>query len=292
MVSIDFNPDSKPKVGVVGTSGFIGSRLISKLQIGNTVPIRTDRSSSESLRIALESSGLSHLVLAVGRASSPRRYFDSDELSTLVDSLWTARHALAELKGLIWFGSGAEYGGSERSLMPSSTRMPANEYGLAKSLESRILESLSTQGVPVQIIRPSTLFGEHQTGPMLVPSIFRAITEGIPLEVLSPNAVKDFIHVDDLVDLVRKQVQLPNFATGAFICARGQSMLVREFVSLLLKDASLEQKNLISFSEKTPSFQEVEIFDISKTTEVTGWKPTDNFHAQIGSTFSSEGLAS
>jgi nucleoside-diphosphate-sugar epimerase len=77
--------------------------------------------------------------------------------------------------------------------------MPDEVYGWSKVTGELLADRLRTQGVPVTVVRPFSGYGEDQE----ITYPFRAILERVrrredPLTIWS-DAVRDWIHVDDLV---------------------------------------------------------------------------------------------
>ena len=51
-------------------------------------------------------------------------------------------------------------------------------------------------------MRPSNVIGANMRGGMLIPSAFRAISEGQKLQVVKPYAVRNYVYISDLIRAV------------------------------------------------------------------------------------------
>jgi nucleoside-diphosphate-sugar epimerase len=280
------------KVGILGHHGFLGSNIMANLHSHNIhrVAIEYSRDSPDTFSEAIADSGLTHLVMAIGRASSMgARSLGSKDFSVFLDAIWSAKELLSHLSGVIWFGSGAEFGGGSRRISGHGLKVPRTEYALAKSLESSALSSLRSYGVPVQIIYPSTVFGAKQRGSMLYPQIVQAVRDHKTLNVREPMAVRDFVHVSDLAELVRASITAPVFSASDFICARGNSNQVGDFVRIAIQEIGERLVVTVPANENPFAYSE-EHFDIFGTKNQFAWAPAASLEEQVAATLRAEGL--
>lgn len=282
----------KIKVGILGHHGFLGSNILANLKGHDIhgVSIEYSRNRPNTFSEAITDSGLTHLVMAIGRASSMEvRSLSSKDFSDFLDAVWSARDLLCHLRGVIWFGSGAEFGGGSGRISGHSLKVPRTEYALAKSLESSALSSLRSYGVPVQIIYPSTVFGAKQRGSMLYPQIVRAVRDHKTLDVREPMAFRDFVHVSDLAELVRASITSPVFSASDFICARGNSNRVGDFVRIAIQEIGEGLVVTVPANENPFAYSE-EHFDIMETKNQFAWAPAASLEEQVAASLRAEGL--
>jgi len=280
-------------VAVLGSQGFIGSSLFAEMKSKGIACTSIDsaRNDPKSLSSLLKFGKFSHLVIAIGKASSTKsRAMSLAEFSDFVDMFWFSKVELEQLKGIIWFGSGAEFGGGSKELVRDTLRAPVGDYALAKSLESSVFESLRNFGLRVQIIRPSTVFGPGQKGTMLFPQIVEALREFKPIVIKSPDAIRDFIHVSDVAKLVSLSVCREDLLSSSFICASGSSVSVREFVSLVAEMVGPRAEDLFKFPDSLAGPESSEFFDITETVTTFGWDPSGSLADRLRDSLVQEGI--
>lgn len=284
--------DLEIKVGILGYHGFLGTNIMANLDSHNIhgVAIEYSRNCPNTFSEAIAESGLTHIVMAIGRASSKgARSLASKDFSDFLDAIWSAKDLLSHLSGVIWFGSGAEFGGGSRRISSHSLKAPRTDYALAKSLESSVLSSLRVYGVPVQIIYPSTVFGANQRGSMLYPQIVQAVRDHKTLDVREPMTVRDFVHVSDLAELVRASITSPVFSASDFICARGNSNRVGDFVRIAIQEIG-ERLDVTVPANENPFGYSEEHFDILETKNQFAWEPAASLEEQVADSLRAEGL--
>ncbi len=160
---------------------------------------------------------------------------------------------------------------------------------LQKNLESRVLSSLRSYGVPVQIIYPSTVFGAKQRGNMLYPQIVQAVREHKTLDVREPMAVRDFVHVSDLAELVRASITSPVFSASDYICARGNSNRVGDFVRIAIQEIGERLVVTVPAGENLLACTE-EHFDILEIKNQFAWAPAASLEEQVSCFFACRGF--
>lgn len=202
---------------LVGSSGFLGSHIIRDARLCGLQAVGMSRKASGGRDIsldmsrpdwldrALSASDVTDVVFALGGSST-------SGTPTLSPSDWVdfqtglahARTSLKRARRVVFFGSAAEYGPSFQPHSENSRRQPIDAYGKAKAAESDFMLSLAKDGTPITVVRPASVYGPGQTGRMFIPSAIRALQSGTALEILSPKAVRDYLHVKDLTNAVCK----------------------------------------------------------------------------------------
>jgi nucleoside-diphosphate-sugar epimerase len=188
---------------VLGASGVIGRHLVAHLRsAGETVytPARNDSTVYER--------PLGHVIYAIGLTADFRqRPFDTVQahVHVLADILQRA-----DFSTLLYLSSTRVYAhasvGREDDALSVNSRDPSDLYNLSKLMG----ESLCLHGgrTGVRVARLSNVVGGDDAGSdNFLPSLVRDARRGhIVLRTL-PESAKDYIHIDDVVDL------LPRIAT-------------------------------------------------------------------------------
>jgi len=120
-------------------------------------------------------------------------------------------------------GSSSEYGAKSFAMRETDVLEPDSFYAVAKSAQSLLCRHVgrSTRQAIVTL-RLFSVYGPYEEPTRLVPRLMMAAIEGKPIDMASPTTVRDFVYVDDVVDvymridaLRRLAGEIVNVGTGA-----------------------------------------------------------------------------
>jgi nucleoside-diphosphate-sugar epimerase len=172
----------KPDVVVIGGSGFIGTRLVGRLDSAADVPVRivdkadsaafpalvhiADVRSTEALRDAL-SDGCTIINLAAEHRDDvrPLSLYDEVNVGGAVNICRVARER--SVKTIIFTSSVAVYGFAPIGTAEDGVIAPFNDYGRTKHLAEEVFrkwQAEAPQERSLVIIRPTVVFGERNRG--------------------------------------------------------------------------------------------------------------------------------
>jgi UDP-glucose 4-epimerase len=221
---------------IVGANGFIGSRLTQYLaKKGHKVVAYCGRypEAANISWLPLDTPFTSPAFATAGTvvwaagASTPASSTNSPDLEyernlrpllafMEASRQWTQRRVVFLSTG------GAIYGDIETGTAHErSPTEPKSYYSAGKAAAEAFLTAWAHQaGHDVTILRPSNVYGSGQPykiGFGIVPTAFHAIRTNDPVIIRGDgHAVRDYLHVDDLMELTRKVVMKP-FAPGAAV---------------------------------------------------------------------------
>ena len=142
-----------------------------------------------------------------------------------VTGLWNVVRACSKV-GFDLFvntGSSSEYGAKSFAMRETDVLEPDSFYAVAKSAQSLLCRHVgrSTRQAIVTL-RLFSVYGPYEEPTRLVPRLMMAAIEGKPIDMASPTTVRDFVYVDDVVDvymridaLRRLAGEVVNVGTGA-----------------------------------------------------------------------------
>ena len=142
-----------------------------------------------------------------------------------VTGLWNVVRACSKV-GFDLFvntGSSSEYGAKSFAMRETDVLEPDSFYAVAKSAQSLLCRHVgrSTRQAIVTL-RLFSVYGPYEEPTRLVPRLMMAAIEGKPIDMASPTTVRDFVYVDDVVDvymridaLRRRAGEIVNVGTGA-----------------------------------------------------------------------------
>jgi len=267
-------------VAVTGAAGFVGRRLVARLQalgarvsaIGRDAPPLHD---VPALRAALRDV---RCVFHLAALTSPTR--DPADLPGLlhVNAEGTACVLAAcpeGLRGFITLGSAEEFG--PEAAVPIADDAPArpqSPYGISKLAATEVtLAAARARGVPATVLRAFLLYGPGQSLRFLIPQLVEAVRTGVPVDMTPGEQTRDLLHVDDAVEALIAAIGTPALAgTTANLCS-GRETSLQEIVSIFEKRSPMPTLARLG----ALPYRSNEIFRYVGSCErlrgATGWQP-------------------
>jgi UDP-glucose 4-epimerase len=219
--------DDVPTIAITGAAGYIGSRIIARLQDAHSdweiTPL--DNFSRGDIR-SVNSCEIEYLDIR-NRNRLETKLADADVVLHLaavsgVDDCDTNADLAYEVNvqgtsNVAWFcrksGAGLVFPYSmavlgdpeEFPITVDQPRGPFNWYGRTKLLGERLVEDMAAESFPAHLLMKSNLYGEHEVGDQVVSKgtvinfFIGRVFAGEPLTVYEPGSQsRNFIHVDDI----------------------------------------------------------------------------------------------
>ena len=176
-------------------------------------------------------------------------------------------------------GSCWEYGDLSGALREDQLPGRQGVFGAFKSAQQMIGQSLlSDAGIRLIWTRPFFIYGPGQRAGSLIPSCISAFAHGRTPEIRSPDAVQDFIHVEDVARALAALVTAPS-ADGIYNLGSGQPRRVRDMVNVVAR-----LMNQLAFDPPRTDAPAGMWADISRIRNDTGWEPQLSLEKGIGKT--------
>lgn len=177
---------------------------------------------------------------------------------------------------IIYLSSGgAVYGNpTQIPIAEDAVLTPISSYGVIKSVIERYLHYFGRYGLRSLIVRPSNLYGPRQGNTGVLGLINTLLEKTLREEEVvifgDGSAVKDYVHVRDLLDFLAKAIAMD--ATGVFNVGSGQGVSVNEVIAQV--NAVTGRELRLRFEDARPYDVARIVLDISKAHGVLGWQPT------------------
>lgn len=264
---------------VTGASGFVGRRLVTRLQ-SDGYQVRTFCASDGDIATSeLSFSDVGHVYHLAARTfvpdswCNPVDFYRVNVLGTL-NVLDFCRRTGASATII----SSYVYGHPNADPIPESHPLSAfNPYGHSKILaEQAVSYFCEAFRIRASVVRPFNLYGPGQSASFLIPSILRQALNPAcnEISVLDDRPRRDYIYVDDLVSLL---LLLIDGRAGVYNAGSGVSHSVREVLDLV-NGLIPFPKALICSGQSRP--QEVLDMraDIRRAQVELGWSPETALH--------------
>ena len=173
----------------------------------------------------------------------------------------------AGVRRMVVAGSCWEYGRATGAVSESTTPVDCGVFAATKHAIRTMLDGVSRKaGFDYRWARIFFVYGPGQRSSSLIPRLRASAVAGTPLSLREPNAVQDFVHVDDVARGLVSLAQCDPPA-GVYNLGSGQPTSVSQIANLVA-----------AYYGQSPPFALVEArrgcwADLSRTFAVSGWRP-------------------
>ncbi len=275
------------RVLVTGARGFVGRHLVPRLSALGATPIAVDREMDVCDPRQITAAFEEHrpdAVIHLAAQSSDGRSRTEEELTFRVNYMGTlsvlrAAECCAPRARFLLVGSGAAYGPHALGIPPrreNDPLLPRSPYARSKAAADLLGGIFQKRGLSVLRLRPFNHTGPGQSDEFAVPSFARQIAASVAsrqaarIRVGDLNAVRDWLHVDDVVDAYLALLD-PAVPIDSYNIASGRGVSARDILHRLLELAGVEAEIEIDPARVRPA--DALIGDAQRLRERTGWTP-------------------
>jgi len=266
------------KILITGSTGFIGREIIKRLDKSEVII-----DSNDSERIDLQNReqvmklDSADLVIHLGGKTPQNElkwseYFDNNVIGTLNVLEYCIQK---KVKKMIYVSSYV-YGNPKYCPVNENHPInPHNAYTESKYLAERLCEFYCNRSdLNLIILRPFNIFGQSMRDGFLITNLINSVKTGKKLTIVNKNSKRDFLHVDDFVDLIVKLIDY-DFKFEVFNVGAGRSY---SFVDIIEKiERITSQKINAEYEDNKEIFIDDITSDISKIKNKIDWQPRIKF---------------
>ena len=261
------------KILLTGAYGFIGSHLRERLQ-GLDLDARMWTSDVTELQAFNEPVDW---VVHLAAAGSHQKFVDDMQGSyktNVVGTLAVLDYCRRSNAKCIFTSTSGLYKESINGIPVSETSKiePSHPYALSKWMGEEICKLQSTAlDVSVTVLRLFNVYGQGQASTVLVPYILNCIEQGVPIKLRSPNAIRDFVYVKDVVEALIRSLGITSETYSLYNVGTGKPTKVIELVHVVQEIYGKEVD--IQFTDLQEGELPTVIADIDKANKELGWSP-------------------
>lgn len=182
--------------------------------------------------------------------------------------------ALAGVRQVVFASSGAVYADLRDALKENSPIGPVDIYGQSK-LFGEHLCALAGElyGMNIVMARLFNNYGPRETNPHIIPEIISQLRSGRKLTLGRINTVRDYIHVSDCAEALRRLAAARIAGVVPVNVATGVGHTVAQLIDLMavLTGASIDVSHDSGRVRK--SDKETQVASVEKLRRLTGWAP-------------------
>jgi nucleoside-diphosphate-sugar epimerase len=185
-----------------------------------------------------------------------------------------------EYKSLVHAGSAAEYGHKGSPICEDDLLQPRTDYGVSKAAATLLCQSEAYRGAPVSVVRAFSAYGPWEEPGRLVSYVLGSCLRGVPARVTAGQQVRDFIYVEDVVDLLLVAAHEPRCHGKVLHAGTGARSTVRQMVETITQVCGGPAPELGAVALR-PDEPACCVASIDRTTRLTGWRPRHDLRSGI-----------
>ena len=283
---------------ITGSTGFIGANLVRRfLKIGAEVHILT-RTTSNKWRIndifkdvneycvdLLDYEKLASIVLDIApeiivHTAVYGGYPLQKDIKEIIETNFIGTVNLVNACKKVDFelfvntGSSSEYGIKSKPMTEEDILEPVDDYGVSKAAATLYCQAVARrEKIPVVTLRLFSPYGYYEEPARLIPAVVTSCLKGRNPEVSSPNSVRDFIFIEDVMDAYMKVTKTSDISGGIFNIGYGEQHSVREVVNMIVELTGNNVRPEWGSVPKRAIEPNVWQADITKAKDVFKWEP-------------------
>jgi nucleoside-diphosphate-sugar epimerase len=172
-------------------------------------------------------------------------------------------------------GSSSEYGINEKPMNENDILKPVSFYAATKASTTLLCQVFAREYLkPIVTLRPFSAYGPYEEDDRFIPTIIRATIENTPIRLTPGCQRRDFICVQDVVDIYIKAMSCGKKLSGQILnMGTGIEYTNDEVVQTLFKITNKRVKIEKGAYPKRLWDMPHWVADISKTRRLLNWKP-------------------
>jgi nucleoside-diphosphate-sugar epimerase len=171
-------------------------------------------------------------------------------------------------------GSSSEYGLKSKPMLETDLLEPVNDYGVAKEAATLFCQAKAkNEGLPIVTLRLFSPYGYYEEPTRLVPSVIRSCLLDESPKVSSPNSVRDFIFIEDVIDAYMKIIETLDISGQIFNIGYGQQHSVDYVVNKIIELIGNKVKPKWGAIPKRLNEAAFWQANISKSKDILKWEP-------------------
>lgn len=267
------------KIGITGTSGFIGGEVADALAQDGHQVISLDRYTRDNSSCGSDfkelPDGLSW-VLHFAASTSIEASF-KDPVATYYNNLQSTILALKiaqKKKSAFLFMSSYVYG--QPKYLPIDEAHPTgalNPYMGSKIIAEEVCQQLCRAiPLPLVILRASNIYGKRLIPGRLISDVLTQICNGFPVKINDPYPKRDYLYIRDFIALIKKIIFKKPLSTGLFNVGSGQVYSNKDVAQIACEVARSPCSVEVGFSPRPNDISEVS-FNVDLVKHTFSWDP-------------------
>ncbi|HEX8965187.1 MAG TPA: NAD-dependent epimerase/dehydratase family protein [Patescibacteria group bacterium] len=176
-------------------------------------------------------------------------------------------------------GSSSEYGEKEKIMTETDVCFPQSSYALSKLTATLFcVKTAKENKKPIVTLRLFSPFGANDDNRRLIPYVIQNAKENKPISLSSPDSVRDYIYIKDVVDAYLACIKNAKKISGEIInIGSGKEYSIKEIVAAITSLTNSKSK-IAWNSNKNKRFESTHWqANIRKAKKLLDWTPKYSF---------------
>ena len=192
-----------------------------------------------------------------------------------------------KIKTFIQVGSSLEYGNQSSPQSENKRCKPRGSYGLSKLKASEFLKIVGKKyNFPYIILRPYQIYGPKQKNNRLIPQTIEACLKDKKFNCSPGLQKRDFLYVDDFVELIKKILKQKKIRKEIFNVGSGKPISVKFIIQMIQSSIGLGKPQFGKIPMRKDEINSL-YPSIKKIKKKLSWLPKKKLKAGIKKTIQS-----
>jgi nucleoside-diphosphate-sugar epimerase len=255
---------------------------------GHYVPVWADLCDAHAVHHAVEACQPTVIIHLAAHGAYPHQ---SDRSAILASNFMGTANLLGALaridyRAFVNVGSSSEYGHKNGPMRSDDVLEPRTDYGVAKAAATLLCHSEARKGRPICTVRIFSAYGAWEDPSRLVPYVMASCQRGESPVLGSGNQPRDFIHVDDVIDLLLCAADCEAARGRILHAGSGHPSRVRDMVETILAVCGNGRIQARYGAQPDRTDEPATwLASLSETTRWTGWTPRLDLRAGVERTW-------
>jgi nucleoside-diphosphate-sugar epimerase len=184
-------------------------------------------------------------------------------------------------------GTSSEYGVKEKPMRETDSLEPNSAYSVAKAAATLYCMHMARDaGLPAAALRIFAAYGPYEEPGRLVPTVVSACLRNVSPRLASPDSVRDFIFVGDVLDAFETASREKKAVGEILNVGTGKEHSVRDVVEEVRGITGSKAKPVWGAVRERQPEPRAWVADMGKAEKVLGWKPRRNLREGLAETVS------
>lgn len=182
-------------------------------------------------------------------------------------------------------GSSSEYGIKSKPMHENDILEPVGDYGVSKSAATLFCQSRAFEkGLPVITLRIFSPYGPWDDSQRLIPYVIKLLLRGESPKLSTPKSVRDYIYIDDVLDVFLQVIKVPVPKGKIFNVGSGVQYSIGEVVTMITEIIGNGVEPVWGKVSSQRPEPDTWVADIKKAKTEIGWFPSTSLRAGLNKT--------
>lgn len=196
----------------------------------------------------------------------------NNNITSTLNLLRTAS-SVENLNMFVNTGSFLEYGPKDKQMKEDDLPEPNNCYAISKVSQTLLCQYYALKNAfPIINVRLFATYGPYEGPTRLMPTLIKSCLEGKEIVLTAPEVARDFIYIDDAVDMLLRIINFKEFNGNIFNCCSGKQSTLKEVAKLVKRLTGSDVDIKFNATVGRPWDTKISIGSPEKSKKILSWQ--------------------